>query len=121
MAADISASELITAFEDAHQRVFEFGHSAGGQCEVVSFRVSAAIPAPALPALSAPPASSVPITQVDILEHGEPQTCMRQKRGALQSFDGPALVEDLTSTLFVPAGWHAQLDAADNLILRRGD
>ena len=121
MAAHISASELITAFEDAHQRVFEFGHSAGGQCEVVSFRVSAAIPAAALPALSAPPASSVPITQVDILEHGEPQVCMRQKRGALQSFDGPALVEDFTSTLFVPAGWHAQLDAADNLILRKGD
>ena len=120
-ATSMSAADLIQAFADAHQRVFEFGHSAGGQCEVVSFRVSAAIPAPALPALSAPPTSSVPITQVNILEHGEAQTCMRQKRGALQSFAGPALVEDLTSTLFVPVGWHAQLGSADNLILRKGD
>jgi N-methylhydantoinase A len=121
MANDTRAADLITTFEDAHQRVFEFGHGVGGQCEVVSFRVSAAIPAPALPAFTVPTIDTTPITQVEILEHGELQTCRRQKRGASQSIDGPALVEDKTSTLFIPAGWRAQLDTADNLILHKGD
>jgi N-methylhydantoinase A/oxoprolinase/acetone carboxylase beta subunit len=44
---------------------------------------------------------------------------MRQKRGTLKSFRGPCLVEDKTSTLFVPSGWLARLDDADNLILTR--
>jgi N-methylhydantoinase A len=32
---------------------------------------------------------------------------------------GPVLIEDPTSTLYVPSGWKARLDANDNTILER--
>jgi N-methylhydantoinase A len=33
--------------------------------------------------------------------------------------EGPALIEDVTSTIYVPAGWRGAVDACDNLVLRR--
>jgi N-methylhydantoinase A len=117
--ADGALDELIMTFREAHHRVFEFDHGSGGQCEVVSFRVSAAIPPAQLPTLSAPTVTSTSVTEIEIVEHEQRQTCVRQKRGALRSFQGPSLVEDDTSTLFVPSGWQAQLDDANNLILKR--
>ena len=35
------------------------------------------------------------------------------------SLDGPAIVDDVTSTTFVPAGWLAEIDDHENLIMRR--
>jgi len=118
--ATISADELINNFREAHHRVFEFDHGSAGQCEVVSFRVSAAISPALVPALPGAADSTTPVTEITIVEHDEQQQCMRQKRGALSSFRGPCLVEDKTSTLFVPSGWLARLDDADNLILTKG-
>jgi N-methylhydantoinase A/oxoprolinase/acetone carboxylase beta subunit len=34
---------------------------------------------------------------------------------------GPALVEDATSTAFIPGGWHATIDLHDNLVIERLD
>jgi N-methylhydantoinase A len=117
--ATLSADELTKSFREAHHRVFEFDHGSAGQCEVVSFRVSAAISPALVPALPGAADSTTPVTDITIVEHDEQQQCMRQKRGALKSFRGPCLVEDKTSTLFVPSGWLARLDDADNLILTR--
>jgi N-methylhydantoinase A len=117
--ADEVLDDLIKTFRDAHHRVFEFDHGSGGQCEVVSFRVSAAIPPAQLPTLMVQAENSHPVTELAIIEHDAQQTCMRQKRGALRSFQGPSLVEDDTSTLFVPSGWQAEIDDANNLILTR--
>ncbi|MBL0899807.1 MAG: hypothetical protein IBJ17_14060, partial [Reyranella sp.] len=37
----------------------------------------------------------------------------------LQKIVGPAVVEGQTATTWVAPGWTAELDASDNLILRR--
>jgi N-methylhydantoinase A/oxoprolinase/acetone carboxylase beta subunit len=33
--------------------------------------------------------------------------------------EGPALVEDVTSTIYLPPGWRGQVDACDNLVLHK--
>ena len=38
---------------------------------------------------------------------------------ANQTIAGPAVIEGYTATTWVPPGWTAQLDPADNLIVRR--
>jgi N-methylhydantoinase A len=35
------------------------------------------------------------------------------------SLDGPAIIDDETSTIFVPAGWQTEIDDHKNLIMRR--
>ena len=32
---------------------------------------------------------------------------------------GPAIVDDVTPTILVPAGWRAEVDGHENLIIRR--
>ncbi len=55
--------------------------------------------------------------------HGEAWIdCARHTAEALiegQKIDGPAVIEGYTATTWVPPGWTATLDPADNLILRR--
>ncbi len=55
--------------------------------------------------------------------HGEAWIdCARHTAEALtagQKIAGPAVIEGYTATTWVPPGWTAELDAADNLILRR--
>ena len=34
---------------------------------------------------------------------------------------GPLLIEDATSTAYVPQGWRASVDSHDNLILRQDE
>jgi N-methylhydantoinase A len=48
--------------------------------------------------------------------------CARYSAEALissQRIEGPAVIEGHTATAWVPSGWTAALDTADNLILRR--
>jgi N-methylhydantoinase A len=48
--------------------------------------------------------------------------CARYTAEALtagQKIEGPTVIEGYTATTWVPPGWTAELDAADNLILRR--
>jgi N-methylhydantoinase A len=43
----------------------------------------------------------------------------RQALGGQKHAFGPALLEDPTSTLYLPAGWTARCDDNDNTILER--
>jgi N-methylhydantoinase A len=43
----------------------------------------------------------------------------RQTLGRQRAIAGPALLEDPTSTLYLPAGWTARSDENDNTILER--
>jgi N-methylhydantoinase A len=43
----------------------------------------------------------------------------RRALGQKEHISAPALIEDPTSTLYVPSGWTARFDANDNTILER--
>jgi len=118
-ALDLSA--LRHAFNDAHRRVFEFDKGGHGECEVVSFRVSGAITPGNVPAMRIETIESVS-QQVEIVEYERRKLCDRMQRAALTSaVEGPALIEDKTSTLYLPDGWTACHDRHANLMLCRSD
>ena len=57
-----------------------------------------------------------------VFDRGAQLTCTCLTRAALDqsaTLDGPGLVEDGTSTLYVPAGWQARSDDAGNLMIER--
>ena len=119
----LSLEDLLAAFRAAHQRVFEFDKGEHGQCEVVSFRVGGAIPPTALPEFREAledGASDSPAQTLTILEHDEQKTGQCWQRSSLpELITGPALVEDKTSTLYLPEQWQIHVDNHSNLILQK--
>ena len=118
----LSIDELLAAFRQAHQRIFEFDKGEHGQCEVVSFRVGGAIPPPVLPTFNESREESESTSKaLTVLEHGEQKQGQRWQRRHLsqQALSGPALVEDKTSTLYLPEGWQLNVDEHSNLIVQR--
>jgi N-methylhydantoinase A len=118
----LSLATLLDAFRSAHRRVFEFDKGEHGQCEVVSFRVGAAIAPPPLPPLSEPVAAMRTAVQqtLQIFENNVQKSCRRIPRHLFSTaLTGPALIEDQTSTLYLPEHWQAQPDKHANLILTR--
>ncbi|MEH6478354.1 MAG: hypothetical protein V7727_21865, partial [Sneathiella sp.] len=60
---------------------------------------------------------------IEITEGGKAAQCKlmtRQSIGEEISF-GPVLIEDGTSTIYVPPNWSALCDGANNIILRQGE
>lgn len=123
---DITTDGLISAFARAHRRVFEFDKGHAGACEVVTFRVSGAIAPASRPKLREAMTDGGPHNPADpgagpmleIVERGQTLACRRVARSHINApIHGPALIEDVTSTLFVPPGWRGHVDAETNLIL----
>ena len=119
------STAIAAAFAQAHHRVFEFSKPPGDPVEIVSFRLGARARTEAFPVYQeAVPEgageNSGPVF-IDIVEGGRPLRCRLMPRHAVGSTDiaGPVLVEDGTSTIYVPPGWQAQRDDADSLILKR--
>ena len=57
-----------------------------------------------------------------IMDAGEARSYRLMARTGLSSgerVDGPALIEETTSTILVPDGWRAETDAHDNLVIER--
>ena len=119
---EITAAGLLARFRDAHQQVFEFGESGHDRAEIVAFRVGAAAPSSALPALGEDGGAPAPEGTVTIFERGVETSCRLLTRRAVPigaTLPGAALMDDATSTIYVPRGWRAERDVHDNLVLRR--
>jgi N-methylhydantoinase A len=118
----IDAGTLASQFDRAHHAVFEFDEDGGRAVEVVSFRVGAAVSPGTIPALSAN-ADNPMVDEIDLFYDRAWSRCAKVNRSHLQQLrdrlDGPALVEDGTSTLFVPPGWGARMDDAHNVLLEQ--
>ena len=54
--------------------------------------------------------------EVTVFEQGQRQHAIVLQRGEPVP-QGPAIVEDGTSTIFIPAGWSGSVDSYGNLIL----
>jgi N-methylhydantoinase A len=119
----LTAAELLERFSDGHRRVFFHGARPRQAAEIVSFRLGVIAPNERVPALRglAGPAASPP-RRLRICERDREVDCLLAGRQGLAPgapVPGPAILDDVTSTIFVPSGWRAEVDPGDNLILRR--
>lgn len=120
---ELTVEAISQAFSAAHHRVFEFSKPPEDPVEIVSFRIGATAAANAFPIYhdaSAGVEEGAPV-HIDIIEGGARLHCRLLARHAIKhaQIAGPLIVEDGTSTIYVPPGWHARRDAADSVILER--
>ncbi|NWG16421.1 MAG: hydantoinase/oxoprolinase family protein [Chloroflexi bacterium] len=123
-AGDRRPSALIEQYHEAHRRAY--GHAMPGRAvEVVSLRLQAVgtVEKPVLEAETAEAQRAAP--QPGLLGHKAAAgglTLALYEREALPPgmyFDGPALVFQMDSTVYIAPGWSAQVDGYRNLIVSR--
>lgn len=116
---EVTLDALQAAFSAAHHRIFEFSKPPEDAAEIVSYRLGIHAAAEAVPAQ--PPATFPdPGRSVAITESGQQLTCRIKPRQAVSVPEpGPALIEDGTSTIYVPPGWSVRRDSADGLIMEQ--
>ncbi|MCZ6531454.1 MAG: hypothetical protein O7A08_00660, partial [SAR324 cluster bacterium] len=114
---------LLAAFSEAHHRVFFHDMAHRKAAEIVSFRLGltqttghrAILRKAKAPRGGKSTNHSIFVgrgkVRVHLLNRGE------LHRG--KAVKGPAIVEDVTSTIFVPAGWSARVATGANLVLTR--
>jgi N-methylhydantoinase A len=118
----LDAAGVRQRFGEAHHRVYFFGGEAAKPIEFVSFRLGVVAPLAALPLLAESKAGETPARPIRIFDAKAWRDAHLLRRSALAqkaSITGPALIEDPTSTLYLPSGWTARFDANDNTILER--
>ena len=118
----LDATGVRRRFGEAHQRVYFFGGEAAKPIEFVSFRLGVVAPLERLPLLAEATGAGAAPRPIRIFADKawrEAQLLPRHALARQGSASGPALIEDPTSTLYVPARWNARLDASDNTILER--
>jgi N-methylhydantoinase A len=118
----LTASDVRQRFAEAHQRVYFFGGEAVRPVEFVSFRLRVLAPLETLPLLTQATAERRLPRQIRIFDRKAWQDAQLLPHGALargEVLSGPALLEDPTSTLYVPSAWTARIDANDNTVLER--
>ena len=120
---ELNADGLLELFNKAHNRVFSFGESGLHRAEIVSLRLGASVPPDLVPALNKGIGDQVTSGQTRIFDQGKWQDCTLVSRAAIRNeiagVSGPALVEDGTSTIFVPLGWSATVDDQDNILINQ--
>jgi N-methylhydantoinase A len=118
----LSADYLAELFADAHHRTFMHGAKLDRPVEIVTLRVGATLPIGSAPRLDRDMLEARAPEKTKVF-HGEDWIdCARYAAEALvagQKIVGPAVIEGYTATTWVPPGWTAALDPADNLIVRR--
>jgi N-methylhydantoinase A len=118
----LDAAYLSELFADAHHRTFMHGATLDRPVEIVTLRVGATLPIGDAPRLDRE-ALEATAAETTRIFHGDAWLdCARHTAEALtpgQKIAGPAVIEGHTATTWVPPGWSADLDPADNLILRR--
>ena len=115
--ANLTAALLAERFAAAHHQVFAFGEAGAGQVEIVSFRLGVASATDQVPALHQTGFAASGGTGRPF-DRGETLAARLVSRPAIgDGAVGPVLVEDVTSTIFIPSGWHGRLDDAGNLLI----
>jgi N-methylhydantoinase A len=116
----LTAENLMNRFVRAHEKLYMHGSAGLRRAEIVAFRFGAASPVPDLP-VAAVAGGGETFRQHRIFAAAA-LSCRLGPRAGLrpgETVAGPAVIEDITSTIFVPAGWHAAQDDQANLVMRR--
>jgi N-methylhydantoinase A len=119
--ADDRAARAI--FEDAYERLY--GHRQPESIvEIVNIRVVAVGTAPRLPVVSHPPCEKTapsPLTRSVVIERGAPPKDIDIFQGndlvPGHRIDGPALVEEATTTIFIGRNDRLTVDDANNFVI----
>ncbi|MCK6449750.1 MAG: hydantoinase/oxoprolinase family protein [Alphaproteobacteria bacterium] len=118
----LTAKRMLDAFEAAHYRVFFHGIGANRKVEIVSLRVGASSPAPDIKPLTLGRNGGGAQTVHPLYESGKWIDCRHHSAEALpvgETLSGPTIVSGATATTYVPVGWWASRDVADNIVMRR--
>jgi N-methylhydantoinase A len=118
----LDAAYLAGLFADAHHRTFMHGATLDRPVEIVTLRVGATLPIGDAPRLDRETLPRRAPEKTRIFQGEAWLDGARYAAEALapgQSIEGPAIIDGYTATTWVPPGWTAALDAADNLIVRR--
>ncbi len=116
----LTAADVAARFREAHHRVYFFGGETAKPVEFVSFRLGVTLPLDALPVLHETEAGEKVESEIDLFDGRawcKGRLLSRARIGPDEEIAGPALLEDPTSTVLVPAGWSASRDAADNTVI----
>ncbi len=118
----LTVDDFRDGFEQAHYRMFYHGIGSNRPVEIVSFRVGATYPVEEVPVMHS--TGDVARTPADhpVFEGGDWITCQHIASEAVKNagtIDIPTIIEGSTATTFIPVGWRAELDHANNLIMKR--
>lgn len=125
----LSFDVIFDAFRSVHHRVFEFSKPSEEPCEIVSYRVGVHAHVDAFPfagqqgqEMTCDGATSAgERREIELIEGGRAVACRLFTRADVGSdaIDGAVLIEDGTSTIYVPPGWRVRCDDVDNLVLEQ--
>lgn len=113
---------LAARFADAHHRMFMHGASLDRAVEIVSLRLGATLPVGEPPRLARERRPETAPQSARIFHDDAWIDCPRHDADAIEPgarVAGPAVLEGYTATVWVPPGWTAEMDRADNLVMRR--
>ena len=116
----INGQHLYISFRSVY--INFFGGEADKPIEFVSFRLGITVPLRELPLLAEESGQALKAQAIEMFDERAWRKGQLLSRSGLKvgrKITGPALLEDPTSTLLVPAGWTASRDKNDNTILRR--
>lgn len=116
----LTADDVAERFREAHHKVYFFGGETAKPVEFVSFRLGVTYALPQIPELHETEAAVAEDRAIDLYDKGgwqQGRLTSRASLGVGDTIDGPALLEDPTSTVFLPGGWTATRDAADNTVM----
>ena len=122
----LTVDKISGLFAAAHHRVFEFSKPPDKAVEVVTMRVSTRVATGSPGNLGGAVQDHGADVQCDILESGESHQCKVTSRGGLPQEEaarvsGPLLIEDETSTTYVPPEWSVFRDNAGNMYMQFED
>ncbi|GAB7549195.1 hydantoinase/oxoprolinase family protein [Cupriavidus sp. 8B] len=122
--AALDRQSLEAGFIDAHHRIYFHSDKSGRPIEVVALRVGATLATSHVSAASDTTSSLLAAPGEPALYDGKAWASCRRRTVAGLSTDGttvsgPAVLEDYTTTVLVPAGWAASVDSQSNLILSK--
>lgn len=121
---NLDTAEIRRLFGKAHQKIYFFGEGSDKPIEFVSFRLGTTAELDDLPVLSETPDYRVDEGDIELFDQRKMHKGKLLSRSSLtpeRTLKGPLLLEDPTSTLFVPEGWDARSDDQHNLVLERSE
>lgn len=122
MLAQLTADDIRARFNEEHHKVYFFGGASNKLVELVSFRLGMTLALKDVPILSESDATIDHDSEIEVYTDRAWHRGRLTSRASLVVGDpvaGPALLEDPTSTLFLPTGWQAVRDSHDNTIMTR--
>jgi N-methylhydantoinase A len=120
--AGLDRAGLAQRFAEAHHRMFLHGAGLDRAVEIVTLRLGATLPVDVVPRLERESEGARKPETARLFDSKAWIDCARVPAETLapgQRLDGPTVIEGYTATTFVPAGWRAEIDDADNMVVRR--